>query len=117
MPVLHELGFGSEVVRTVSTAEIDVKHLLEPSGSRGEYRNALAEVHRLIDAMRDEHDRLASGSPDAQYFVLQQLSCLRVKGCERLVHQQDVGVVGETAGDRDPLLHPTRELVRIPLLE
>jgi len=71
---------------SLAIAQVDVNHLLEPSWPRGEYRNALAEVHRLFNAVRDEHDRLASSSPDAQHFVLQQLSRLRVQRGERLVH-------------------------------
>ena len=35
----------------------------------------------------------------------------RVEGAERLVHQQDVGVLGERPGHRRALAHAARELV------
>jgi hypothetical protein len=38
---------------------------------------------------------------------------LRVERAERLVHQQDARAVRERARDRDALLHPARQLVRI----
>ena len=51
--------------------------------------------------------------PDLQQLVLQLLARHRVERAERLVHQQELGIVGEHARDRDALLHAARELVRI----
>jgi len=36
-----------------------------------------------------------------------------VERAERLVHQHDLGVVGEHAGNRDALLHAAGQLMRI----
>ena len=41
----------------------------------------------------------------------------RIERRKGLVHQQHRGIVGERASDGDPLLHPTREVVRIRLCE
>ena len=49
--------------------------------------------------------------------VLQVRARLRVDRRERLVHQQDLRLVGERAGDRDALLHAARELPRVAVAE
>lgn len=36
---------------------------------------------------------------------------------ERLVQQQQLGIQGQCAGEIDPLLHATRQLVRINIVE
>ena len=43
---------------------------------------------------------------------MQQVAGHRVERAERLVHQQDVGVLGEGPGERDPLAHAAGQLVR-----
>ena len=48
---------------------------------------------------------------DAEQFVLQLGPHDGVDGAERLVHQQDVRVGGQTAGHADALLLPAGELV------
>ena len=42
---------------------------------------------------------------------MQQVARHRVEGTERLVHQEDVGVLGERPRQRDALAHATRQLV------
>ena len=51
--------------------------------------------------------------PDLQQLVLQALARHGVERAERLVHQHQLGVVGQHAGDRHALLHAAGELVRI----
>ena len=53
----------------------------------------------------------------AQDQVLQVEARLRVDGRERLVHQQQLGLVGQRAGDGDPLLHPAGQLPRVLLAD
>ena len=43
---------------------------------------------------------------------MQQVARHGVEGAERLVHQQDVGVLRERAGQGHPLAHAARQLVR-----
>ena len=52
-----------------------------------------------------------------QQLFLHHLARHRVERGERLVHQQDFGVGGEQARDRDALLHAARQLGRIVVLE
>ena len=50
--------------------------------------------------------------PDRLELVVHHVACHRVECPERFIHQQDVGVLGERAGQRDSLSHPARQLVR-----
>ena len=67
--------------------------------------------------MRHEDGGHAGAFPDLQQFVLELLARQRVECAERLVHQQDAGIVGEHAGNCDALLHPARQLVRVAVGE
>jgi hypothetical protein len=53
----------------------------------------------------DVHHRFAHLVPDAQQLGLQNEFGLLVQRRERLIHEQHLGIVGEGAGDADPLLH------------
>ena len=50
--------------------------------------------------------------PEPLELVVQHVAGHRVERAERLVHQQDVGVLRERAGERDPLAHAAGQLVR-----
>ena len=67
--------------------------------------------------MGHEDDGHAGARPDLQELALQLLARERVERAERLVHQQDVGIVGEHARDRDALLHAARQLARVAVGE
>ena len=72
---------------------------------------------RLRDRMGHEHDGDPGLLPDAQDLLVHPLAGHLVERTERLVHQQDRRLEGERPGDRDPLLHPARQLVRMVLDE
>ena len=71
------------------------------------------EPQRLVDVVGDEDDGLAGRLLDARELVLQGVAGDRVERGERLVHQQEVGVGGERAGDPDALLLAAGQLVRV----
>lgn len=66
--------------------------------------------------MRDEHDRFAQLPLQRQELVLHLLADQRVQRAERLVHQQDLGVRGQRAGEADALAHPAGKLTGQPVL-
>ena len=80
-------------------------------------RTRSASSDRLLNRMGDEDDGHAGARPDLQQLALQLLAGERVERTKRLVHQQDVGVVGKHARDRHALLHAARELARIAVGE
>src|SRR5262249_45833723 len=65
----------------------------------------------------DHHHGLAGRQPQAQQLVLHGLAGLGVERAERLIQQQDRGIVGERARDRDALLHAARQLAGKSALE
>src|SRR4029077_420937 len=77
----------------------------------------VGKVDRLIDAVGDEHDRLAIAFPNTQQLFLHQAARLRVKRTERLVSEQNVGVMSERTRDRNALLHPPGEISWIVMFE
>src|SRR5690606_1146962 len=73
--------------------------------------DAAADLQRLVEVVADEDDGLFQLLLQFYQLILKVLTDQRVEGGERLVHQQDVGLGGEGAGEADALLHATRKLV------
>jgi hypothetical protein len=60
--------------------------------------------------MGDEADGLFRARPERQKLLVQVVAHDLVERAERLVHQQDIGIEGQRAGDRGALLHAARQL-------
>src|SRR2546428_10612485 len=58
--------------------------LADPGWARAEDDDAVAQIDRLVDIVRDEEDRLARALPDAGQLLLHRLAGLRVERAERL---------------------------------
>ena len=80
--------------------------------SRVHHDDAIAEQDRLVEVVGHEHHRLPARSPRLEEELLGVDSRLGIEGRERLVHQDDVGLDGPGAGQRDALAHPLRKLPR-----
>ena len=65
-----------------------------------EQDDAVGEVERLLDVVRDEQDRRRLGGVHLAQQVLHLQPGQRVEGAERLVEQQDAGVAGQGPGER-----------------
>ena len=78
--------------------------------------DAVAQAHGLVQVVGDEDDRLLELLLEFQQLVLHVTADQRVQGAEGLVHQQQVGVGGERAGEADALLHAAGQLVGPGLL-
>ena len=68
---------------------------------------------RLFLVVRDVERRDAKLELDAPDLLAQLHPHLRVERRERLVEEEHSGLDRERAGERHPLLHPTRELMRV----
>src|SRR5690606_22418198 len=81
--------------------------------------DAVAEVDRLIDVVRDHENRLriALGfiRPHPDQFLMKRSLCERVKRAEGLVQQKDARYYRERARDRYALTHAAGQLRRILL--
>ena len=82
----------------------------------GEHDHAGAEKHRLGDAVGDEDDGLPRFLPDAQQLEIHLLARQGIECAERLVHQDQLGIVDERTRDRRALLHAAGQLVGILVL-
>ncbi len=67
--------------------------------------DAVADLQRLRQVVADKDDGLVKFALQIEQIVLELVADQRIQGGERLIHQQDVGVGGERAGEADALLH------------
>ena len=98
---------------------------LDPSGARDvdgelgdhaaraarQQHDAVAEPDGLAHVVGDEEDRQALLAPEALDLVVQQVAGHRVERAEGLVHEHDVGALGERSSQLDPLTHAAGQLV------
>ena len=70
-------------------------------------RNTASEIEWV-----HEHHRLAGPAPEQEQLLVQMVAGDLVKRAEGLVHEQEIGLEAERAGDRDALLHAARKLPR-----
>ena len=101
-------GFVEDLARAADLR--DLRALLQDD-------DLVAEQERLVDVVRDEHDRLVEVALQADQLLLQLCAHDRVDRPERLVHQQDVRIGREAPRDADPLLLAARELARVAVGE
>ena len=80
------------------------------------HRDDVRHRHRLLLVVRDMDERDPHVVLDALELELHLLAELQVERAERLVEEQDLGVVDERPRQGDPLLHAAGELPRLPLL-
>src|SRR6266511_3113385 len=83
-----------------------------PARTAAEQDDPVAEADRLAHVVGDEQDGQVLLPPDPFELVVQDVASHRVERAERLVHQQDVGVLCEGAGQRHTLAHAARQFVR-----
>ena len=98
--------------RAARPRQVDRDHLRDAPRPRRHHDDARREEDRFGDRVRDEDDRRAAGLPDAQELDVESLARHLVERAERLVHEQERGIEGERARDRDALLHAAGELPR-----
>jgi hypothetical protein len=67
--------------------------------------------------MRDEDDSHLGTPPHRVQLLLHLLARQGIERAERLVHQQDLGVVDERANYGEALLHAARELIGVTVAE
>ena len=79
--------------------------------------NAVAQAQRLVQVVGDEDDGLVEPGLQLQQVILHLAAYQRIQCREGFVHQQDLGIGGQRAGQPHPLLHPAGELMRILVLE
>ena len=89
----------------------------DPPGPGREQHDAIGQEHGLGDRVGDEDDGRLRGLGDPLQLEVHLVARDRVERAERLVHEQDLGVVAQGPGDGDALAHAAGELARERLLE
>src|SRR4051794_5529593 len=65
----------------------------DTTGSARQEHDAVTEANRLAHVVRDEHHRLVGGAPQPFELIVEEVARHCVERAERLVHEQDVGVL------------------------
>ena len=109
--VARELG-DLERVEPTRTLDVDRVLLDDPTGSARQQDHAVAEAHGLAHVVGHEDHGEPRLAPQPLELVVQHVAGHGVERAERLVHEQDVGLLRERARQRHPLAHAAGELVR-----
>src|SRR5438105_6090085 len=113
----RELRLEPDLGDVARPREVHAVDAFHRSRSSGEDDDAVSQRDRLLEVVRDGHDRRAIRRPQLQQLVLHQRPGLHVERAEGLVHEEDGRLVDERLGERGALAHPARELVRVVALE
>jgi hypothetical protein len=105
------VGLGHDLISRPGQG--DVHDLGDHARRPGQHHDPVRQVDRLVDVVRHEDDRDPELLAHPQDEVFEFEPGLRVHRRERLVHQQQVGPVGEGPRDRHPLLHAAGQLPRV----
>ena len=116
LPRSDPMKLGHEVVRGVLDDLARRADLRDPRALLQDH-DLVAEQERLVDVVRDEHDRLVELALQADELLLQVGAHDGVDRAERLVHEQDVRIGRESARDADALLLAAGQLARVALGE
>src|SRR5439155_11813916 len=72
--------------------DVDLYDLADPGGTGRHHDDAVGKLHRLLDIVRDEQDRLALGLPNSQQLAAHDEAGNRIERPERLVQKQHVRI-------------------------
>ena len=92
----------------------------DAAGIGGEDDDAVGHQHRLLDVVGDHQDRLdrdAALLPEVEQIGAQGFGGQHVEGRKRFVHQQDLRLHDQRAGETDALPHAAGELLGIGRFE
>ncbi len=101
----HRRGLDS-----AGAGDVDVERGRYPAGPRGEHQDPVGQPDGLAHIVGDEEHGEAAVAPEALELGVEQVSGHGVQRTEGLVHEQDVGILGQGPGQSDPLAHAARQL-------
>src|SRR5438132_4099218 len=97
--------------------QVDPHDLVDPPGPRAHDDHAVGQLDGLRDAVGDEEHGLPALHPQPLKIDPELVPRQGIERAQRLVHQDERGIVHQGAAERRPLLHAARQLVRQPPLE
>src|SRR5438094_3824871 len=87
--------------------------LQKTTGTRRHHADPIGEHRGFVKRMRDQENGRARFSPQPQELVAHEQPRLLVQGAERLVEEDEPGLLHERAGNAYALAHAARELCGI----
>ena len=106
-----------ESVEGARPRDVDHESGPDPARPAGHHVDDVPEEDRLFDVVGNKEHGLSVALPDVGQQLLHDLPRLRIQGTEGLIHEQHLGIAGQRPSDRGPLLHATREHLRICVRE
>ena len=98
-------------VHAARPLDVDGELADHPAGPARQQHDPVGEAGGLAHVVGDEHDAEVPVGPQPLELVVEQVAGHGVEGAEGLVHEEDVGLLGEGPGDGDPLAHAAGQLV------
>ncbi len=105
-----DVGGGGMIVEGVRRAHLQQHPFLHDA-------HAVGQGHRLVLIVRDEQEGDAEGFLHLHQLLAQRLAERGVEGGERLVEQQDFGLVDERPRQRHPLRFAAAQPARVGVFE
>ena len=113
-PVDELAKFGVEAVARLGKGNGDVGR--DAPRIRRQHQHAIAHQHRFLDVVGDHQDRFDRNAPflpEVEQVGAQGFRGQHVERRERLVHQQNLRLHDQRAGEADALAHAAGKLLRI----
>jgi hypothetical protein len=110
-PVAADEGFHERARR--SAEDVGRGGVLVQHPALGQHDDPIGQPHRLVEVVGHEHHRRAELALDPPQLGLQVGPGHRIKGAERLVHQQHRRIGRQRPGHAHPLLLAAGELVGV----
>src|SRR5699024_9265765 len=104
-------------IDTPGPLSVDGELLDDSAGAAGQQHDPVAQAHGLTHVVGDEEDRQPFLPPDPLQLVVEDVAGHGIECAEGLVHEQDVGVLGQGSGQGHTLSHATGEFVGAFALE
>ena len=101
------------MVAVAGARDVDFDHFADTAGVGIEHEDAVAEEDGFIEVVGDEDDGDVDIFPDVEEVGLHLAAGLGIEGAEGFVHEEDAGLIGESAGDGDALFHAAGELLGV----
>src|SRR4029079_1106630 len=111
----NSAGIGGELdaVEVAWSRQLNDELLLPPTRMRGKKEDSIAQTNRFADVVGDKDNGFAARFPNALEIAIKLLAGEGIKSGERLIHQEDAWIRGESSSQGDPLFHSPRKLVDV----
>src|SRR5688500_1603218 len=107
----------SRIAEITWMRNVDIDDAPDARRPRRHHHDAIGQLHRLFDVVRDEENGLPLGLPYAQQLTAHTQPRDRIERAERLIEIENIRIHRQRARYFQPLLHAARKCARITLLE